>query len=451
MDTSKSPREVGEAMERYDIRVGRNPLPRETDPLGLNPIHCFDKGHHRVLSRNKLLAAVGNYIRIRNRDIELAPNVGVIGVRLPRGFVAVPEQVILQHFTTRYGRNILKIERALVQHQRDFTMYLRELRIGNDLGRPRRPSWNSLNLDNPTEFERFLHPLKSFYFQRLRMAFTGLVRDAEDGQQTVFANLNILALPDNGNQNDQAALARWQAAEGRYIAVRLDNFNVFINVPPPQFPAPAPPFPAPVGPLVPPVGGAAPPLAPAPAAPVILTPIQQDERMLELCEMGRSTRWKRLFLYMTPWQMPIKVSNPFVSPEYRSAFIVAQEGFYNRYINFKNIMEAKRAAHALQWRQYRAYRDEMRSVSMLDNNRQPVNRDFAGVERPQVEHFTREWKHFTFGLKEEMKIFKFLPINIGAPVALPAAVPPFVGGPVLQPYADISKTVLNSARRMFLI
>ena len=48
MSASKSPVEVAKGNGAYDdIRVGNNPLPRATDPLGPNPIHCFDKGHHR--------------------------------------------------------------------------------------------------------------------------------------------------------------------------------------------------------------------------------------------------------------------------------------------------------------------------------------------------------------------------------------------------------------------
>ena len=449
MSAPKSPREVGIGMGRYDIRVGNDPLPRASEPLGPNPIHCFDKGHHRVIPRNLLNApqndANGFFIIMKGRRIPLQAAVDPsFAVRLPVGFVAVDLQYILQHFSTRYGRNIVKIKRKIEEHQRQFTVYLQQLRAGNDLGRPRRPKWNSLNLDTPTEFERFLHPLKSFYFQRLRMAFNRLIIDAEDDQNryTVFTSMNTLALPDAGNTQDVAAGARWNAAAGALIAVRIDNFDNLVAPAAPQFPAPQAPY-APAPP--------APPAAPAPAAPAGPagpTPLEIDENMLEMCAMGRSTKWKGIFIYMTPWQLPIKVSNPFVSAQYRQAFFVAQQGFYDRYVDFKRVMDAKRLAHSARWRLYTNYRDELRSISMLGTNRYPVN---PYAERPQVENFTQEWRHFAFGLKEEMKNYKFLPVDAMLALNPAPANLNFQNGPILNPYVDINNTVLNSARKMFLI
>ena len=449
MMQEKTPQEVARGMENYDIRRGNNPLPRYTTPLGRDPIHCFDKGHHRMLSRNDL-APAGNFTVIAGVRIELAPNVGVIGSRLPVGFVAVPERYILQHFSTRYGRNIRKTQDAIVRHHKNMNVYGQQIFNGvRNFGRPRRPSLKSLNLDIPTEFERFLHPLKSFEALRLRLAFKRLVRDAEDGQSTVFDNMDLLHLPDidaAGNVFDQAANTRWQAAANRYIAVRIDNFDLFIGpaggaVQPPPGPAipriPVPPAPPARGPTAPP----APP-----------TPMEIDEKTLELIQMGRSTKWNGTFLYMQPWQDATLVANPFVSIQYKFAFAVAQRGFSDRYASFKQSMEMKRARHTQQWREYTAYRNEMRSAFMLDTNRQPANQDFAGVERPQIERFTQEWREFTFMLKEEMKRFRFLPVdNVRGPVAPGQAGFSFTNGPIKQPYADISQSVLQVAHRMFLI
>jgi len=445
---SKTPREVARGMENYDIRRGNDPLPRYRTPLGANPIHCFDKGHHRMLSRNDL-APVGNFTVIEGVQIELATNVGLIGSRLPVGFVAVPERYILQHFSTRYGHNIRKMQDALKRYHYDLNVYGRQnFRGVHNFGRPRRPSLKSLDLDTPTEFEQFLHPLNSFHYIRLRMAFQQLVRDAEDGADTVFDNMDILRLPNiNAGVNfDQAANTRWQAAANRYIAVRIDNFDLLIE--------PA------GGPIQPPPGSAiprirvprAPPAGGPPAPPPVRTLMQTDENMLDLVKMGRSTKWKGSFLHMAPWQDPVLLSNPFVSSEYRIAFVTVQGGFLDRYLAFKQQMEMKRARHAQQWREYTAYRNEMKSAFMLDTNREAVNQDFAGVERPQVERFTEEWRKFIFMLKEEMKKFRFLPVDI-LPGAGVAGVPPlaFTNGPIRQPYADISQSVLHSARRMFLI
>ena len=196
----------------------------------------------------------------------------------------------------------------------------------------------------------------------------------------------------------------------------------------------------------------APPAGGPPAPPRAPTPMQIDENMLDLVQMGRSTKWKGSFLHMAPWQDPVLLSNPFESTEYRIAFVVAQGGFYDRYVAFKQQMEMKRARHAQQWREYTAYRNEMKSAFMLATNRQPVNEDFAGVQRPQVERFTEEWRKFIFMLKEEMKKFRFLPVDILPGPAVAGALPlTFTNGPIRQPYADISQSVLQSARRMFLI
>lgn len=443
----KTPQEVARGMENYDIRRGNNPLPRYRTPLGPNPIHCFDKGHHRMLSRNDL-APAGNFTVIEGVRVELYPNVGVIGSRLPVGFVAVPERYILQHFSTRYGSNIRKIQSALQRHHYNMIVYGQQILNGvHNFGRPRRPTLKSLNLDTPTEFEQFLHPLKSFHWLRLRMAFKRLVRDAEDGQNTVFDNMDILRLPDvNAGVNyDQAANTRWQAALGRYIAVRIDDFDLLIE------PAggPVQPQPGPAIPRIPPAP--APPAGGPPAPPPAPTPMQIDKNMLDLIQMGRSTKWKGSFLHMAPWQDAVLLSNPFVSTEYRIAFVTLQGGFYDRYVAFKQQMEMKRARHAQQWREYTAYRNEMKSAFMLDTNRQPVNQDFAGVQRPQVERFTEEWRKFIFMLKEEMKKCRFLPVDILPGPIVPGVPLTFTDGPIRQPYADISQSVLQSARRMFLI
>lgn len=447
MSAPKSPAEVGRGMERYDVRVGNDPLPRENS--NVNVVHCFDRGHHRTLSapllNNVQTDANGDYVMMRGKRIEMQSGISAAGVVLPVGFVAVPEQDILEHFSTRYGRNIRKIHRTLVNYHKECVQWIRDRAAGTNYGRPRRPTIRSLNLDTPTEFERFLSPLRSFHMQRLQMAFARLVKDAEDGQTTVFTNLNVLSLPDppNAAPTDQAAVARWNAAFGRYIAVRIDNFNNFVAPNPPAFPNLQIPFPNP-----PP--GFVPPPAPAPAAPGGPTPMQIDENMIELVRAGRSTKWRGQFIFMEPWRAPVPAFNPFVSPQYRQAFTVAQNGFLQRYADFKNLMEQKRRAHARAWREYSAYRNEMKSVFMLDTKRLPVNGDFAGRERPQIEQFAKEWQHFCFGLKQEMKNYVFVPVTV-AVGATPGFVTTYAAFAPVQPYANISQSVLQSARRMFLI
>ena len=433
MSAPKSGKEVAVGMERYSVRRGDNPLPRETNAL--NPIHCFDRGHHRVLSRDLLqnqniqFDMEGDFVTLRGRRIEMGA-MSPLGVRLPVGFVAVPTQTILQHFSTTYALNIRQMEAKLAAHHRDFGVFLRQRLAGTDLGRPRRPT---LNLQTPSEFEQFLFPLKSFYFTRLKLAFHRLVKEAEDGQRTVFTNMNVLALPNlvRGAPSDAAAEARWAGAVGEYIAVRIPDFDSLIPSAP-QYPIPQLPFPnQPIVPYVPAPG------APPPA----LTPRQIDEKTFA------SRKWW-CFIYMEPWMDASRTPNPFVSPEFRQAFIVAQNGFVQRHAEFKQTMDRKRRVHAQKWRDYAAYRNEMKSVFMLDTARRPVNQ-FA--ERPQVEHFTKEWKHFAFGLKEEMKNYEFVPIAVPPAGAPPGFVPFYAGFAPAQPFADISQSVLQAAQRMFLI
>ena len=448
MSASKTPAEVGKAMELFDVRKGNDSLPKETNPL--NSIHCFDKGHHRTISAQRLQNALndanGPYVVMGGKRIGIQSVMSVIGVRLPVGFVAVPKQYILMHFTSRYTRNIIKMLRKLTKHHTEFTQYRTDRFNGTDLGRPRRPTLRSLNLDKPTEFETFLQPLQSFFHDRLRTHFRNLVRNAENGQYTVFTNNNNLALPNviNNNLRDTAQETRWRSAQGEYVAVKIGNFDTLL-------PAPAPTYPAPQ--LVFPLNAPPPPVRPgAPLAALPLTPMEIDEKMLEQCRLGLNAKWKGVFLYMTPWQDALPVPTPFVSQEYRLAYAVAQTGFANRYAEFKRDMIAKRRKHAREWREYSLYRNEMKSVFMLDSNRLPVN---PYAERPQVEHFTEEWKQFAFGLKEEMKNFVFLPVRV--PVVVGAASPGFVGGDFngfsanVEPYRKMNSSVFESAKRMFLI
>ena len=451
-------------MTLYNFRPGllRDALPRE---LGVgNIIHCFDKGRHRVLSRGVLngaaASAEGFYITLRGRKIILGEIDANLNVRLPAGFVSVPVRTILRYYSTSYALNILKIERRLTEYHREFSEYLRERADGLDTHRPRRPTLSSLFLDTPTEFELFLRPLKSFYCDRLKRAFDRLVIDAEDGNYTVFLRMNALFLPDvvGLNRTDAAAQLRWASAINgavhKYIAVRISSFDNLSNEPPvgevlnsgiPPFP-PNAPAPAP---------------APAPAAPPPLpTPMEIDEQMLERVRLKQSRKFRKIFLYMSPWENAQRVSNPFVSPEYRQAFLVAQDGFARRFVQFKNKMNQKRALHATEWRNYAAYRNEMKSVFMIDTKRLPQNQF---VERPQLEHFTKEWKDFIFGLKEEMKFYTFSPIRMPAAVAV-GVVPAYVGLAPSRNFlnnpnqfrdsvytANISDKIFQNTKRMFLI
>ena len=429
----KTPDEVGRGMERWYVRKGDGPIPNDIDAR--NPLHFFDKGHHRVLSQQTLGNVQndvdGDFIVVRGVRIDMSQVVSAFagGVTIPVGFVEVPEIDILRYFSTSYGRNIVKMHTKLEQYNIDCLQFRRDRAAGENIGRPRRPTVKDLSLDTPSEFERFLHPLRSFHCGRVRLSFDQLVKDCERGNDLVFQNLNVLALPDldqNNNPVDQAAINRWNIAQNGSIFVRIFDFEFYNGGNAPQFPTGQLPYP-----LVPFQVVA----ANAPAVPV-LTQRQVDEQMLERCA------WNSTFLYMEPWMDAVRVPNPFVSPEYRQAFIVAQNGFATRHAQFKSEMVRKRREHGRKWRDYAAYRNEMKSVFMLDTDFPPVN---IYAERPQIEHFTEEWRQFAFGLKQAMRSFVFAPVQ-----APPNVLPPAVFLPV---YAANAPNVqqLESSRRMFLI
>ena len=408
MSVITTPEQVGRSMTLYNFRPGpvREALPRER--INGSVIHFFDKGHHRFIAPATLglgVLTAGNTIYLRGKPYELG-NYSIYTYPIPRGFVPVSEKTILQHYTTTYRTNIMKMERSLIRYYREYSQYMLERSQGVRSRRPRLPTLRALYLDSATEFESFIRPLCSFYCERLKQAFSRLVnvigniapnRTAVQNYE-VFVEMNNLFYPDNGNTRDDARIARWNEAltggAHRYIGVNITNLegplDPVLDDPNAPLPPSIPPFPP--GPPVPPV-------VPPPPPPPVLTPqdtlIEQDKAMLERVRMGRSQKWKKLFLYMTPWKKALLVENPFVSPEYRQAFNYAQQGFKARHDVFRTEMVRRRAVHATEWQAYTRYRDEMNSSSMLGKrNRTPVA-PFA--ERPQVENLQGNGKNLHLG------------------------------------------------------
>ena len=75
-----TPKQVGDEMSIYTFRPGTPKLKKD---LTGGRLYCFDKGHLRITGT------------------------------IPSDFVAVPEQVILEFFGTKYTLNIRKLERAI--------------------------------------------------------------------------------------------------------------------------------------------------------------------------------------------------------------------------------------------------------------------------------------------------------------------------------------------------
>ena len=127
----------------------------------------------------------------------------------------------------------------------------------------------------------------------------------------------------------------------------------------------------------------------------------QDVDMLERTNMGRSRKYRKVLLHMSPWKKSIRVTNPFKSKGYRAAYMLAQHSFELRYADFKRDVEARRSNFRSKWAAYKAFKDDQKSLKP----------SLSFVEKPDAVEFEKEWKEFIFGLKQEMKNIEFEPIR----------------------------------------
>lgn len=336
-----TPKKVGDEMSIYTFRPGAPTLKRE---LSGTKYVCFDKGH---LRRTK---------------------------KIPEGFVAVPEQVILKYFGTTYTLNIRKMERALEDYAKS--------------PRYRRPTIRSLYLETPSEFELFLKPLDSFYCNYLRASFPKLL-------DMVYNNDPSVNWKDRVNTLHKGTSAardnRWN--NNTNIYVRLHDFGKLapISLTKPTYEKPYPTLTT---------------RTTTTPTTTSLTSEQKNEAkdvdMLERCNMGRSRKYRKVLIHMSPWKNCIRTTNPFKSKAYKTAFMSAQHAFELKYVAFKKDIDTKRSAFRAEWKAYKAFKDDQRSVN-------PGKVSF--VERPDPVEFEREWKEFIFGMKQEMKNIEFEPIR----------------------------------------
>lgn len=394
-----SPKEVGDLMTIYAARPCpvADAFPRYTN-AGIN---LFDRGHYRKCD----VTQVGQRTVMRKTINFVQTSQGVA----PEGFVPVPERVILKHFMTDVLVNADKIENAIVEYRRAFGAW-------TDGPRPRRPTLRMLRLRRGSEFENFLRPLISPYVQRLKENFDYLLDQCEQGN--VFTQVNNLYLPStvpetdaNGNdvyvngvlqtrRTDTAFEQRWASAvnggDHNYIFVRMANFAALGSEP---SAAELPPI------LIPPFGNPPgnepdPPDRPNTPPP---SDLDKDELLLgKGVSMGGA--FKHDFLGMVPWHSATRKRNPFKSAEYRAAWDLVQDEFYERYEAFKRGIDQRRGDHAQKWSAYKQYKEAMEAYHYT----RQLNVPFA--ERPQVVDFGLEWKKFIFGLREEMKHVQFFPV-----------------------------------------
>ena len=348
-----TPKQVGDEMSMYTFRPGKPVLKRDLT-RGAKRYYCFDKGHLRYTSS------------------------------IPEGFVAVPEQVILEFFGTKYTLNIRKMERAFEDYA---------------AGRgARRPTMRSLYLETPTDFELFIRPLDSFYCSRLKGAFSLILNAIENPRGRAGAvdwktRVNTILVGTKANRDSRWADAT-TSGQHKLIYVRLQDFGKMDPVP---IKADAPtyvqPYPT-LGQIIP-----VPQAAPAPSAEELKE--ASDVDMLERTNMGRSRKYRKVMLHMSPWKSCIRTNNPFESKGYRTAFMVAQHSFDLRYAEFKKDIEARRAIYRTAWATYKAFKDDQRSIKP----------SLPYVEKPVSVEFESEWKEFIFGLKQEMKNIEFIPVR----------------------------------------
>lgn len=352
-----TPKQVGDEMSIYTFRPGTPKLKKDLVRSAMK-FYCFDKGHLRISGT------------------------------IPSDFVAVPEQAILEFFGTKYTLNIRKLERAI----EDYAQGIAQFRKGG--ARPRRPTVRSLYLETPGEFELFLRPLDSFYCEKLKQNFSNV--------------LNIVEKRGNwrGRVNSYAAVtgvertSRWNKATTNgvhnVIYVRLNNFTNMKAVPvksnPPTYIFPYPPSGAPL---------------PQPQPKQVPTLSSQEKKeaqdvdMLERTNMGRSRKYRKELIHMSPWKESIRVTNPFKSKGYRAAYMLAQHCFELRYAEFKRDVEARRSKFRSEWAAYKVFKDDQKTLKP----------SLPFVEKPDPVEFEKEWKEFIFRLKQEMKNIEFEPIR----------------------------------------
>ena len=350
-----TPKQVGDEMSIYTFRPGKPTLKKD---LTGGRLYCFDKGHLRITSS------------------------------IPAEFVAVPEQVILEYFGTKYTLNIRKLERAIEDYAKGMELF----RQGEV--RPKRPTIRSLYLESPSDFELFLRPLDSFYCSKLKQNFSNVLKTVEKGDDWK-ARMNRYSLVTGVERK-----ARWTRAtangQHKVIYVRLNNFAsmkpaAVKNDPPTYI------FPYPPDTLV--ANTTEPQQVPTMSSEEKKE--AQDVDMLERTNMGRSRKYRKVLIHMAPWQGSIRVTNPFKSKAYRTAYMLAQHSFELRYADFKNDIDARRSNYRAEWAAYKAFKDDQKSFK--------PSVPFA--EKPVACEFEKEWKEFIFGLKQEMKNIEFEPIR----------------------------------------
>lgn len=373
-----SAREVGDLMTIYTVRPCpvSEAFPRinaTTDKEQYTPM--FDRGHFRWFSYED-------------------------SKKLPDGFVSVPERVVLLHYASTAQLDSAKIEKSIIQYRRECNAWKSGVSP-----RPVRPTLNMLQLGGSSEFEQFLQPLISFYVSRLKNNYSEILNLCEmTDKYDVFEKINDLYLPDtkSGKRTDLSVISRWeQAVTGsghKYILVRMDNFADLDVEPSVDEEPPLMMLPFPEKPLTPEIEKK------DIVRPKLESERDADEKLIgNQCDMGKA--FKNNFLIMAPWRDAQLVSNPFSSKEYRYAWNLAQKEFKVRYNRFKVMMDRKRRKHLEDWKSYKLYEDQVKACAYTKT---VITAPY--VERPQHQNFTVEWNEFIFGLREEMKNFKFEPV-----------------------------------------
>ena len=357
-----TPKQVGDEMSIYTFRPGDPTLKKDLMP-STSKFYCFDKGHLRITGA------------------------------VPSQFVPVPERIILEFFGTKHALNIRKMERAIEDYAARYDMFVKS---GKGRGtKPVRPTIRSLYLEKFSDFETFIEPLSSFYCSYLRQSFAGVLNIVEKGGRWK-RNVNSLKNATDGKRRN-----RWTNAT-RTIYVRLRNFGKLK----PSVPRATPPpylFPYPA--LGPQIAQPVAPVAPAPTAEEIKE--EKDVDMLERTNMGRSRKYRKVLLYMSPWKNCIRTVNPFVSQAYRAAYMSAQHAFELKYVGFKQQVQTRRDIFRAEWAAFKAFKEDQRSVKP----------SLPFVEAPNPENFDKEWREFIFGMKQEMKNIEFEPIRGAQAVA----------------------------------
>jgi uncharacterized membrane protein YgcG len=414
MSTIKSGKAVCEEMALYSYRPGARSeaFPRGGEGVsGTVTLRIFDKGHFVNVDVSGLNAS--DTKRVSGRTIKF---VNVNGKLCPEGFTPVSEKILLKYYGSRYTLNVRKIERALEEYHRMWVEY-DKLRETESVRKPGDLRLESLYLDEPTDFEKFLSPYISYYYIRLVGNFNRLVEAARKNDNSLFTEINKLYYPDassgTANKADDSVNRKFTAATG-YVCVRLSEPFNMSEPDPTAAPSGTLPYSISISSGGGTGGGTGGGSSGGTGAGGTgggtggggsAKPLTEEQKMEKDEEKMNQDGY--LCLLMKPWSCYRIRKNPFTSKTYRYLFLKLQMEYEIEFNNFKVKMIADRDQYNREYEKYYQMKQQEKDATIKW-------KDIKHVDRPQFRNFTKEWREFISSLSGRMRddrIYQEKPID----------------------------------------